>query len=115
HFEATGTAASSIGSGDFEVDCISLDEILTHDGYMYIKMDIEGSEVDTLIGAQNIIGKELPVLAICAYHCQDHLWRIPSLISSFSDQYGFFLRPHLSEAWDLVCYAVPLNRLKSKP
>jgi len=114
HFEATGTEASAIGSGDFEVDCISLDEILTNDRPMYIKMDIEGSEVDTLIGAQNIIRKELPVLAICAYHRQDHVWRIPSLISSFSDQYRFFLRPHLLEVWDLVCYAIPVNRLNIK-
>ena len=77
-------------------------------------MDIEGSEVDTLAGAQTIIREKLPVLAICAYHRQDHIWRIPSLINSFSDQYRFFLRPHLLEVWDLVCYAIPQNRLKLK-
>ena len=115
HFEATGTEASAVGSGDFEVECASLDEILSNDRPLYIKMDIEGSEVDTLIGAQNTIRKELPVLAICAYHHQDHVWRIPLLISSFSDQYRFFLRPHLLEVWDLVCYAIPMNRLKPKP
>ena len=114
HFEATGTAASAVGSGDLEVDCISLDEILPNDSPLYIKMDIEGSEVDTLAGAQTIIREKLPVLAICAYHRQDHIWRIPSLINSFSDQYRFFLRPHLLEVWDLVCYAIPQNRLKLK-
>ena len=114
HFSATGTEASAIGSGEVEVDCISLDEILANESSLYIKMDIEGSEVDTLLGAQNIIRKELPVLAVCAYHRQDHLWRIPALINSFSDQYRFFLRPHLLEVWDLVCYAIPLHRLKSR-
>ena len=86
---------------------------LYEDQPTFIKMDVEGSEIDALIGAQNIIRKELPILAICAYHRQDHMWRIPSLIHSFSDQYCFFLRPHLSEGWDLVCYAIPLPRLSS--
>jgi hypothetical protein len=68
--------------------------------------------MDALIGARGSIKKTLPVLAICVYHQPDHLWRIPLLIWSFSDQYRFFLRPHNEEGWDLVCYAVPVNRLK---
>jgi FkbM family methyltransferase len=112
-FEAAGTEASAVGSGEFEVECVTLDEILANKNPTYIKMDIEGSELDALIGAKNIIQKHLPVLAICSYHRQDHLWRIPSLIHSYSDQYRFFLRPHLLEVWDLVCYAIPINRLKS--
>lgn len=110
-FEAIGTESSSIGFGDFEVDCISLDEILTNEKPTFIKMDIEGSEINALIGAKNIIQKELPILAICVYHRQDDVWRIPSLIRSYSDQYRFFLRPHLLEVWDLVCYAIPSCRL----
>jgi FkbM family methyltransferase len=113
-FKATGTESSSIGNGDHEVDCISLDEILSNERPTFIKMDIEGSEFEALMGAQNIIQKELPILAICVYHHQDHVWRIPSLICSLSDQYRFFLRPHLLEVWDLVCYAIPKFRLTSK-
>lgn len=70
-------------------------------------MDIEGSELDALVGAQELIRRANPILAVCAYHRQDHLWRVPLLIHSISDQYRFFLRPHGSEGWDLVCYAVP--------
>lgn len=110
-FEASGTEASSVGSGNIEVNCVPLDEILSDQRPTYIKMDIEGSELQALSGAQHIIKKNLPVLAICAYHSQDHLWKIPALIHSFSDQYRFFLRPHLLEVWDLVCYAIPVNRL----
>jgi len=113
-FEASGTEASAVGSGNFEVDCITLDEILGERKPTYIKMDIEGSELDALTGAQNIIRKNRPVLAICSYHRQDHLWKIPALIHSFSDEYRFFLRPHLLEVWDLVCYAIPVNRLNTK-
>ncbi|MEI6610046.1 MAG: FkbM family methyltransferase [Deltaproteobacteria bacterium] len=113
-FEAAGTEASFVGLGDFEVDCVTLDEILAVRKPTFIKMDIEGSELDALIGAQNTIKNNLPILAICSYHRHDHLWRIPSTINSYSDQYRFFLRPHLLEVWDLVCYAIPVNRLSVK-
>ena len=111
-FEASGTEASAIGPGDIEVDCVTLDETLANHRPTYIKMDIEGSELEALTGAEHIIKNNLPILAICSYHRQDHLWRIPSLIHSFSDQYQFFLRPHLLEVWDLVCYAIPVSRLQ---
>ncbi len=113
-FNASGTEASSVGSGDIEVNCVSLDDILVNQKPTYIKMDIEGSEMNALHGAQNIIKNNLPVLAICSYHRQEDLWQIPTLIRSFSDQYYFFLRPHLLEVWDLVCYAIPANRLRIK-
>jgi FkbM family methyltransferase len=111
-FEAAGTEASAVGSGDFEVECVTLDEILAEKKTTYIKMDIEGSELDALAGAKKTIQKNLPVLAVCSYHRQDHLWKIPNLISTYSKQYRFFLRPHLLEVWDLVCYAIPVDRLK---
>jgi hypothetical protein len=111
-FEASGTEASAVGSGEYEVECVSLDDILAEKKPSFIKMDIEGSELDALAGAENTIKKNLPVLAVCSYHKQDHLWRIPLLIHSFSNEYHFFLRPHLLEVWDLVCYAIPKARLK---
>ena len=52
------------------------------------------------------------MLAICVYHKQDHLWRIPLLLREWHE-YAFFLRPHNEEGWDLVCYAVPRARLTS--
>lgn len=111
-FEAAGTEASYVGSGDLEVESVPLDEILSDRKPTYIKMDIEGSEIDALAGAKSTIMENLPVLAICSYHRQEHLWRVPSIIKSYSDQYQFFLRPHLLEVWDLVCYAIPLHRLR---
>jgi FkbM family methyltransferase len=111
-FDATGTEASSVGSGLHEVDCLSLDEIFHGRCATYMKMDIEGSELDALVGARTLIPQCLPVLAVCVYHRQDHLWRVPAAIRAMSDKYRFFLRPHLLEGWDLVCYAVPEDRLR---
>jgi FkbM family methyltransferase len=113
-FEATGLPSSGISStGTYEVERVSLDEGLNDAHPTFIKMDIEGAEVDALIGARCSIEKYLPVLAISVYHQPDHLWRIPLLIQSFSNQYRFFLRAHNEEGWDLVCYAVPMHRLRT--
>jgi FkbM family methyltransferase len=97
----------SQGAGNLDVDCVTIDETLKDAQPSYIKMDIEGAELDALTGARRLIERHSPVLAVCSEHAQDHLWRIPLLIRSFNPGYRFFLRPHLSEVWDLVCYAIP--------
>jgi FkbM family methyltransferase len=111
-FNATGTAASSIGEGSYEVHCAPLDEILEDFKPTFIKMDIEGAEPDALLGARKVIERNKPVLAICTYHAQEHLWQIPLMIQSFCDDYQFLFRRYSDECWELVCYAVPKSRLK---
>jgi FkbM family methyltransferase len=115
-FEASGLASAGINStSSLEVESVPLDEILADTRATFIKMDIEGAEMDALIGARRSIKTALPVLAICVYHKPDHLWRIPLLIRSYFDEYRFFLRPHNEEGRDLVCYGIPEARLlKSK-
>jgi len=110
-FSGDGNEASSVGKGDMVVNCVALDEALSGTQPTYIKMDIEGAELDALNGARKIIQRYSPVLAICTYHLQDHLWKIPLLIQSINPNYSFFLHPHLLEGWDLVCYAIPKSRL----
>jgi FkbM family methyltransferase len=114
-FAATGLPSAGINSaGTYELESVPLDEVLGDLCPTFIKMDIEGAEYDALNGARHSIKKNLPVLAISVYHQPDDLWRIPLLIQSFSGQYRFFLRPHNEEGWDLICYAIPVNRLKIK-
>jgi FkbM family methyltransferase len=110
-FSGDGNEASSVGKGNTVVNCVTLDEALSGAEPTYIKMDIEGAELDALNGSRGIIQRHSPVLAICSYHVQNHLWKIPLLIQSINPNYSFFLRPHLLEGWDLVCYAIPESRL----
>jgi FkbM family methyltransferase len=113
NFNAKGSVSSSIGSGNSQVICTPLDDILTAADPTFIKMDIEGVEYDALIGARLVITNYTPILAICLYHSMEDLWRIPLLIRSYSDQYAFYLRRYSDECWETVCYAIPRIRMIS--
>ncbi|MCX6008116.1 MAG: FkbM family methyltransferase [Chloroflexi bacterium] len=113
-FAAKGTIQSNITeTGNLEVDCLPLDDLLYSITPTYVKMDIEGAELETLRGARRIIKEFRPILSFSVYHRFDHIWHLPLLIQSISSNYSFFLRPHGQTCWELVCYAIPKNRLNA--
>jgi FkbM family methyltransferase len=113
-FACSGTAASHISStaGAITVEARRLDDLEWPFPPTYIKMDIESSEPEALIGAQQMLRRHQPVLAVCTYHRSEHLWQIPNLIHSISPEYRIFLRRYAEECWEGVCYAIPSQRLK---
>jgi FkbM family methyltransferase len=111
-FDATGTAGASVSkNGGIEVQCVALDQVLQTERPTFIKMDIEGAELDALGGARETIRRFNPVLAICVYHLQNHLWRVPLLMRELLPDGRFFLRSYCLDGLDTVCYAIPENRL----
>ena len=110
-FSATGDQTSHLGSGEMKVRCYRLDDVMKHEKPTFLKMDIEGSEFEALLGAQQIIMKYSPVLAICAYHKPDDIWQLPLLIHALNPNYKLFLRRYLEATWELIWYAVPRERL----
>ncbi len=108
-FSATGTDAAAVSAQGVEVASVALDTQLAEPPTI-IKMDIEGSEPEALRGASRVISTHAPILCVCVYHAQDHLWRIPQQIADFGAGYQMHLRPHLQASWDLVCYAIPAAR-----
>jgi len=111
-FQASGTDAARLATdGNVVVECIPIDDLAQAAGATFIKMDIEGAELEALAGARRSIQTHRPILSICVYHKQDDLWRIPRFIHALVEDYRFFLRPHEVDGKELVCYAVPANRL----
>jgi FkbM family methyltransferase len=111
-FKATKDYSSHVDSkGDESVLCVALDG-LNIPIPTFIKMDIEGSELEALWGARRIIKEHSPVLAICAYHEAEHLWEIPLLIHALNPEYELFLRRYAESTFELVWYAVPKGRVK---
>ncbi len=82
----------------------------------FIKMDIEGSEVEALKGAEEHIKKEHPILAICAYHRYSHIREIAELVLSYNPDYQLYLRynGHDSNSYvitEYVLFAIPKERM----
>jgi len=114
HFRASGDEGACLApDGDVSVECVPLDDLRTDAPPTFIKMDIEGAELEALQGARRTIRTNRPILSICVYHKQDDLWRIPLFIHSLAEDYRLYLRAHDVDGWQLVCYAVPEDRLRS--
>jgi hypothetical protein len=75
-----------------------------------IKMDIEGSELEAIYGAEATIRHLKPAMAVCLYHKADHLWEVPLLLHRFNPGYRLFIRRYADDAAELVCYAIPPER-----
>ncbi|WPR71618.1 FkbM family methyltransferase [Flavobacterium sp. NG2] len=92
--------------GEIEVQCDSIDNVLNGQEATFIKMDIEGAEMEALKGAEETIKKYKPKLAICAYHKPTDLILIPQYIKLLNPDYKFYLRQHLHITQELVLYAI---------
>jgi len=106
-----GVASSLSEQGSIEVEGVRLDDVLRTVHPTYIKMDVEGAEIDAIEGCREVLLVDRPILAVCVYHAQDHLWKIPLQLSKISHDTQYFLRPHMAECWDTVCYAIPSERV----
>lgn len=78
-------------------------QIVTLDDYVreknlprvdFIKMDVEGSELDVLKGAGITIATYKPTLALSAYHKLDDLWTLMNFIKSIRPDYEFAMRQY---------------------
>ena len=78
----------------------------------FIKMDIEGSEMDALVGAAKHIAHDRPVLAICLYHKPEDMYEIPLYIDSLVSYYQYYVRHYTPYHGETVFYAVPSERIK---
>lgn len=113
-FDASGKTSAAISeSGDTEIRAVKLDDIL-ETAPTFIKMDIEGAELDALAGAAETIRRHAPVLAVCVYHAQDHLWRVPLAIHEMYPAARLFLRSYRLDGLETVCYAVPPGRVRKE-
>jgi FkbM family methyltransferase len=104
-FLAEGTSGSCISeNGGIQVPLKRLDDAI--DGRVsFIKMDIEGAELATLHGAENMIRKYKPKLAICVYHKPLDFYEIPKYLHELVPEYRFSLRHHCCTFRDTVLYA----------
>ncbi len=73
----------------------TIDCILQGKRASYIKMNIEGSEIAALKGAENTIKTYMPRLGIMGYHKTSDLWKVPLLIKKYNNDYRISLRSYM--------------------
>lgn len=89
-----------------EIDTIRIDD-LGLKRIDFIKLDIEGEELNAIKGAENTILKHKPKLAICIYHKLSDYITLVEYISSMNLDYKFHIR-HYNKAmpYETVLYCV---------
>lgn len=109
-FSATGTAGSCVnecGTGETSVPVVPIDEMISDgDRVTFIKMDVEGAELESLKGAKKIIQRDMPKLAICIYHKTEDLVTIPLYIKELVPEYKLYVRLYANDGSEAVLYAV---------
>lgn len=108
-FEALGSNASHIIAEKEEIEekvrVVALDFQIT-EKITFIKMDIEGAELEALKGAKNLLQRYKPKLAICIYHKKEDLWEIPYYLKTLVPEYKLYIRHYSNCECDSVLYAV---------
>ena len=103
---STGSASAISAGGDSSIEVTTLD-LHIGEHVDFIKMDLEGWELNALKGAARHIREDHPTLAIAAYHHISDFWKIPEFVLSQRDDYNLLLR-HYTEGWsETVMYFVP--------
>ena len=92
-------------NGEFVVRCETIDNILNGREVSFIKLDVEGAEIEALTGAEQSIKKYMPRLAISIYHNPHDIIDVTSLLMSMVPEYSFAIRHYHSDLIETVLYA----------
>ena len=105
-FDMQGTVDSSVSeTGDSVIDVDTIDHLCSGEKVTFIKMDIEGSERQALRGAEMVIRRDRPKLAISIYHRPEDYYEIPFMIKEMVPEYKLYIRHHKFNKNDTVLYA----------
>ncbi len=125
--ERSGTAkyvsSGSRGSGidgknrrarEKEITVSTVDELV--DGCAdYIKLDVEGSEKEAILGAERTIKYSRPALSVSLYHRTLDFVELPLLAARLLPYSRTYLRrPRCVPMWDLTLYVIPEEKTVKK-
>lgn len=120
-YSATGRELFVIGNGPgtqvvpetsdptaHKVRTLTVDDLVTGGDFPridFIKMDIEGSELEALKGSEKTLREFKPKLAITVYHDFEDFWQIPQYLDGLNLGYRFYLRHFTIHAEETVLFA----------
>lgn len=94
--------------GNITVETETIDRLIGPEKLGFLKIEINGSEYEALLGGVGAINRDHPLVAVSVYHNLEDIIRIPLLLKSLNPDYRLFLRYYgIKTLTDIVCYAVP--------
>ncbi len=104
-FRKTAGRQSKLDITGEEIPVKAIDSLIK-EKITLLKMDIEGSELEAITGAEKTIKKYSPKLYVCAYHRNEDMFALPLKIHSINPNYRFYFRQHpYIPAWESNFYA----------
>lgn len=106
-FNEDGSQGARISeAGAATIKTISIDEAVENEKVTFIKLDVEGAEYETLLGAKETIRKYRPKMAISVYHKPEDIFELPELILSMDDSYKFYLKHYQLSPNETILYCI---------
>lgn len=82
----------------------TIDDYFKEEKISILKADIESMEYNMLLGAEKVIKRDKPAIAICIYHTPSDMYRIALLLKKYNPDYRFFVRQHYDSLSETVLY-----------
>lgn len=107
YFSSNGTgSAVSVNRDGANINIVALDDFFKEKKVSTIKSDIESFECAMLLGAETILRRDKPKLAISIYHSTPDFYNIMDWIHRLNLGYKFWVRHHGVKFSETVMYAV---------
>lgn len=98
-----------------KIKTTTIDETVKREGIKkldFIKLDVEGSELNALKGGEKTILKDRPQMAISIYHSYNDLLDIPIYLNKLLDNYSLHIDHYSPNLCETIIYAIPNELLK---
>ena len=95
NYDSKGGSTSQSENGSETAEVTTLDAYVREKNLPrvdFIKLDVEGAELEILKGAVTTIARFKPILALSVYHKWDDFWTIMNFVKSIRPDYEFALR-----------------------
>ena len=113
-FSATGTDGSKASdSGNLTVESVALDELLEKnfvERVDFIKLDVEGAELEALEGGMETIKRFKPKMAISVYHTSRDIIDITKLVSQLLPEAKLYLSHKNCTFTETILFVNPRDR-----
>ena len=105
-FSEEGTSSVIMEKGMVTIPVDKIDNVI-EDRVDFIKMDIEGAEMNALIGAEKCLINCRPQLATSIYHSNNDMQDIPLYLHTILKDYVFKIGQYSPDNDETILYAIP--------